>query len=60
MIASSTPSAQVHVRARTNYMVNNNTVAGQIAGIAGRRNTNINIRDNRSSLNPYEIANKLV
>ena len=60
MIAPPTPSRQTVVRARANYMVNSSSLAGQLAGAAGGPSTNVNIRDNRSSLNPHVIANRLV
>jgi len=60
IISPPTPSRQTVVRARANYMVNSPHVAGQLAGAAGGVSTNVNIRDNRSSLSPHIIANRLV
>lgn len=57
-IDTRSPSRQTHVRARTNYMVNTPGIAGQLAGMGS--NVSVNLRDNRSTLHPHDIANRLL
>jgi hypothetical protein len=53
-----TPSRRINIRARAESFVNTDGIAGQVAGLG--MNTSVQLKDNRSSLLPHEIANKVL
>lgn len=57
-IDTANPGRRVQVRARATAGVNSAAVGGALSGLS--RNTNINLRDNRSAILPHEISNKLM
>lgn len=57
-VTTGTPGRRVQVRARAESFVNTAGLAGQVGGLGAR--SNVNLRDNRTSLLPHEIAGKVL
>jgi len=54
------PRTRAHVRARSNFMVTPSSLASSISGMTGGGSSvNLNVRDSRSSNNPYTMADKI-